>query len=107
MKRGLHHLYKRKRQGSYPSKKKSVALLDKVVLFLAFVAPVFELPQLFEIYSKKAAENVSIITWGFFSLMAVPWFIYGLVHKEKPIIVLYLLWFLIDTTIVIGILLYS
>jgi uncharacterized protein with PQ loop repeat len=107
MKGGLHHLYKRKRLNQIPSKSKGVALLDKLVLSLAVVAPFFELPQLFEIYSNKAAENVSLITWGFFALMAIPWFIYGIVHKEKPIIVLYLLWFLIDSIIVIGILIYS
>ncbi len=114
MKRGgLHHLHKRKRNSSkgnlepYPGKKKYVMFLDKIVLSLALIAPLFEIPQLIEIYASKAAENVSIITWGFFVLMAIPWFIYGVVHKEKPIIVLYLLWFLIDLTIVIGILMYS
>lgn len=107
MKRGLHYLYSRKRNKKDSSKKKRVVLLDKIVLALAFIAPFFEIPQLFEIFSKKSAENVSIITWGFFALMAIPWFIYGIIHKEKPIIVLYLLWFLIDSTIVIGILMYS
>jgi MtN3 and saliva related transmembrane protein len=116
MKRGgLHHLHKRKRNQEQellnleqsPGKKKYILMLDKLVLSLAVIAPLFEIPQLFEIYAKKAAENVSIITWGFFALMAIPWFIYGIVHKEKPIIILYLLWFLIDSTIVIGILMYS
>jgi len=107
MKRGLLHLYKRKKEGDYPSKRKNIALLDRIVLLLACVAPIFEIPQLLEIYLNKSAVNVSIITWGFFSLMAIPWFLYGIVHKEKPIIVLYLLWFLIDTTTLIGILMYS
>jgi MtN3 and saliva related transmembrane protein len=104
---GLYHLQKRKQFNQYPSKNKGIRWLDRIVLSLAFIAPFFEIPQLLEIYTKKAAENVSLITWGFFAVMAVPWFIYGLVHKEKPIIVLYLLWFLIDSTIVIGILMYS
>lgn len=112
MKRGgLHHLYHRKRIKSgidtSPHQKKSVLWLDRIVLSLAVIAPAFEIPQLIEIYTKKSAENVSVITWGFFALMAIPWFIYGLVHKEKPIMILYLLWFLIDTAIVIGILMYS
>jgi uncharacterized protein with PQ loop repeat len=92
---------------AYPNKKKSITVLDYIVLSIAFIAPLFELPQLFEIFTKKAAENVSLITWSSFALMAIPWFIYGVMHKEKPIIVLYLLWFLIDSTIVIGILIYS
>jgi len=108
MKRGgLHHIHQRKLSKDFPAKSRGRAILDKIVLSLAFIAPIFEIPQLYEIYLSKAAQNVSLITWGFFALMAIPWFIYGLVHKEKPIIVLYFLWFLIDTAIVIGILLYS
>ena len=114
MKRGTHHIEhikKRKNKKeplqSYPSKNKSIRFLDKIVLYLAFIAPIFELPQLIEIYSRKAAQDVSIITWGFFALMSIPWFIYGIIHKDKPIIILYLFWFLIDTAIVVGILMYS
>jgi hypothetical protein len=68
MKSGFHHIQQRKRVIAkksfhpYPSKKRYVAILDNIVLSLAFIAPFFELPQLFEIYSKKAAENVSLIT---------------------------------------------
>ena len=113
MKRGLHHLHIRKRMSDgkdihpYPSPKKSIAILDKIVLYLAFIAPWFEIPQLLQIYINHSAKDVSPITWGFFAFMSVPWFIYGLVHKEKPIIVLYALWFLIDTSIVIGILIFN
>ena len=111
MKRGLHHLHFRKRiyqkMEKYPHPEKGVRILDKIILMLAVIAPLFEVPQLWEIYSSRAAENVSLITWSFFALMAVPWFFYGIVHKEKPIIILYFLWFLIDSAIVVGILIYS
>lgn len=93
MKRGLHHIHQRKRMTGktrhpFPSDKKFIKILDYIVLSIAFIAPFFELPQLFEIFMQKSAENGSVITWGFFALMAIPWFIYGIIHKEKPIIIL-------------------
>jgi uncharacterized protein with PQ loop repeat len=108
---GLYHLHQRKRihvkHQEYPHPNKWVKLLDRVVLCLATIGPLFELPQLFKIYSEKSAQGVSLLTWAFFVLFAIPWVIYGIVHKEKPIIVAYSLWILIDTAIVIGILMYG
>ena len=108
MKRGAYYLHKKKIEGrAVKPKSRFEAVINKIVLFIAIVAPLFEIPQLLEIYVNKSAQDVSLITWGFFSLMAIPWFIYGVIHKEKPIMILYALWFLIDTVIVIGILIYG
>jgi len=81
--------------------------LDKLVLIIALIWPVFELPQLIKIFAEKTAAGVSLMTWSFFVIFSIPWLIYGIVHKEKPIIILYLLWIIIDSSIVVGILLYS
>lgn len=81
--------------------------IDKIVLIAAFLMPLIELPQLLEIYLNKSAENVSLLTWSFFVVFGVPWLIYGIIHKEKPIIVLYTLWVAVDFTIALGILLYG
>ncbi len=104
MKRGSHYLRKR-----VIAKNPSVStkILDKIVLIIAFLAPLVEIPQLLEIYVNKAAQNVSIITWGMFVIFGIPWLFYGIVHKEKPIIILYTLWIIIDSLIVIGIIMYG
>lgn len=81
--------------------------IDRIVLIIAFLAPLVELPQLIEIYVNKAAQNVSLLTWGMFVVFGVPWLIYGIIHKEKPVIILYSLWIVIDSAIVVGIFLYG
>jgi uncharacterized protein with PQ loop repeat len=105
MKRGSHILRK-KHSAVCEHKNHFTTTIDKVVLTLAFIAPLVELPQLIEIYWKKAAEDVSLFTWSFFVIFGIPWLIYGIVHKEKPIIILYSLWIIIDLMIVAGILMY-
>ena len=104
MKRGAHYLRKRV-IAKNPSA--STRLLDKIVLIIAFLAPLVEIPQLLEIYVNKAAQNVSMLTWGLFVVFGIPWLLYGIAHKEKPIIILYALWIIIDSAIVIGIIMYG
>ncbi len=81
--------------------------IDKVVLLAAFLMPLIELPQLLEIYLNKSAQNVSLFTWSFFVIFGVPWLIYGIIHRQKPIIVLYSMWVTVDFIIVLGIILYG
>lgn len=107
MKRGSHYLRKKISAEKRRYNNKFKELLDKAVLIIAFLAPLIELPQLIEIYTKKSAENVSVITWSLFVVFGIPWLIYGIMHKEKPIIILYTLWIIVDAAIVSGILLYG
>ncbi len=106
----MYHLYARKRihqkHEKYPHPTKFVRYLDRLVLSLAVIGPMFDLPQLFKIYRDKSAGDVSFLTWFLFAFFAIPWLIYGIVHKEKPIIISYSLWIVIDTAIVVGILMY-
>jgi uncharacterized protein with PQ loop repeat len=110
MTKGIYHLHRRKRLHvnleKFPHPNKWVNRLDKLVLGLAVIGPLVDVPQLVEIYTNKSAEDVSIFTWFFFAFFAIPWLIYGIVHKEKPIIISYSLWIIIDSIIFIGILIY-
>jgi uncharacterized protein with PQ loop repeat len=107
---GIYHMHKRKRVHAklekYPHPKKWIRLLDKIVLGVAIIGPLFDLPQLIEIYRNKSAQDVSFYTWFFFALFSIPWLIYGIAHKEKPIIISYSLWIIMDTAIVIGTMIY-
>jgi len=108
---GMHHLSKRKRihlkKEQYPHPNKWVRWLDKFLLIVAVLGPLITLPQIIEIYFVKNVSGVSIITWGLFALGAIPWIIYGFVHKEKPIVISYALWFVLALLIVVGVVVYS
>lgn len=86
----LHfHLRKRIHQKKevYPSENKFKRNYDKLIYGLAILCPFLNLPQLFKILSEKSAEGVSEISWFSFSVISLMWFIYGFIHKEKPIII--------------------
>jgi uncharacterized protein with PQ loop repeat len=92
----LHHVAKKKRD-SY----------DRLVYFFAVTTPVFEVPQLVQIYAHHSADNVSTITWAWFLLSDCVWLMYGIRHRLRPVIVTYCLYLLVEGAIVVGILMYS
>lgn len=107
-----HHLHIRKRLSQkklepYPSKNFWIHTLDKVVLALGVLGPVMALPQLELIYIEHQAAGVSVLSWTTWAFMNIPWVMYGVVHKERPIVVTYTLWFFINGLVAIGALLYS
>jgi len=108
---GLHHFYKNKRlagkQELFPRKSKQwVNLIDDLVYVAGIVGPIMTLPQIIKIFGNKSAEGVSLITWLAYTLAAVFWLLYGIAHKEKPIIMTYALWVLFDLAVVYGCLVY-
>lgn len=67
----------------------------------------FMIPQGVEIFSTHQAQSVSLLTWAFFLLSDVVWATYGIKHKLLPLILGHVLYFIIEGSVVIGIIAYS
>lgn len=107
---GLHHAHvgKRLKQGQqYPANDRWVRFVDQAIYVGAFVGPIFTLPQVLAVWGARSAAGVSIITWAAYTVAAMGWLYYGILHKDKPIIVSNALWIVMDLLIVIGALIYS
>jgi len=112
---GIHHLYKRKRFHQLPGEKlqeyphpdKWINRLDKLLLIIAAVGPIMNIPQAIHIFALKNASGVSLISFSSFAFFDIFWLIYGIVHKEKPIIIAYALWFITNLVVVAGIIMYG
>ena len=107
---GIHHISKRKRVShkflEYPHSRKFVRCFDKFLLFVAVISPFLVLPQILKIYVEHDASGVSALSWGLFAFFNIPWVGYGILHKDKPIVVGYSLWFVANVIVVIGALIY-
>ena len=106
---GLHHYHLRKRihqkHEKYPHPNKSKALIDKFVYIAAIGGPLIILPQIYKVLIEKTVEGVSSLTWGGASLVALLWLSYGIAHKDKPIIIANVLYFVFQTAIFLGVIL--
>ena len=101
-----HHIIK-KRKAKIPLRKNRKGLSPETVMDnLVYIAALFgvfaNIPQLTRIWIDKSVAGVSIITWIGFLLGSSFWLCYGIVHKEKPIIITNALYVAIQFFIVIG-----
>ncbi len=98
---GLHHFLTRKRELKWKR------IFDKLIYVVGVIGPLMTLPQVFKIWINHQVSGVSIISWAAYLIMAFFWVIYGFIHKEKPIILTYLLWVLLDALVVLGVVVYG
>lgn len=91
---------------SHKSKPGANHLLDSLIYPIAILSPVMTIPQIAEIWIHHSAK-LSLITWGSYATVSAFWFVYGVQHKEKPIIIGNGLSIVAHSLVVIGILLFS
>ena len=106
----LHHLNKRKRihlkKEKYPPKEKLKRLMENLIYIVAIAGPIISLAQVYEIWYFKNAAGVSLITWTGYFFGSFVWLAYGIIHKEKPLILNGILWIFVNGLIVIGTFIY-
>jgi len=102
-----HHLHTRKRKHNkqlrkYPHPDKKVRFLDRLVLVVAIIGPFMSFPQLFKIFYYQSAAGISVLSFALFSMINIPWIVYGFVHKDNPVVISSLIWFASNVMVAIG-----
>src|SRR3989344_1265738 len=102
----LHHLHIRKRLSKslepYPARSGWKRLLDKLILVAGVVGPLLSFPQIILIYSNKDASDISAVSWFGWAALNIVWILYGLAHKERPIVGTYTLLMVANLSVGIG-----
>lgn len=104
---GLRHKHERTGHAEKVRKTPYIVFLDKVTFIIGVIGPFVVLPQIYGIFTTRSAAGVSLFTWLLMFIVTFPWVLYGLAHKEKSIIVSFILWEVMNFTVVVGVLLYS
>ncbi|MBT6068848.1 hypothetical protein HOG48_03760 [Candidatus Peregrinibacteria bacterium] len=111
MRFNTHHIHQRKRKAKdlapYPHPNKWIGGLDRAMLFIAIVGPLFNIPQIAKIYIGQEVAGLAITTYILLLTMKIPWITYALVHKEKPLLITSILWACSHISIIVGILIYG
>jgi uncharacterized protein with PQ loop repeat len=109
--KGLHHYHIRKRMYQkyepYPSPVKINKIYDKIIYIVVIIGPIMNLPQLFRIWITKNATGVSFVSWMGFSIISVVWLGYGILHRDKPILLMNFALMIIQALIAIGTFIYG
>lgn len=86
---------KRKKEES-----KAHSIIDRVTLVFAVIIPFITIPQILQLWNNKSSANVSLITWIAFLINAVVWLVYGVIHKDKLIIINSALWIILEFAVI-------
>lgn len=81
--------------------------VDKICLIFSVVMPLTTIPQIHLIYTEKHATGVSLLMWVFYCIGVIPFLLYGILHKERQLIILNSLWLVAQIIIIIGIVMYG
>jgi len=87
-----------------PTRKQEKLVFDKLIYPVGLIAPIMTIPQVFDVWVRKSTQGASLSTWGAYTIVTFFWILYGLLHKEKPIILINSLLLILDFAIVYGIL---
>lgn len=103
---GLQHKHERKKKITIRRPDNYIKLLDRLTFVAGIIGPFTVLPQIYTIFSTQSAAGVSLATWASIFIVTFPWILYGVAHKDKSIIVSFILWEVVNLAVVIGVLLY-
>ena len=106
---GLHHLFQRVgkiEKVEFEDNNELKTFINKFIYFIGGFGAAVIIPQVTRIWFTKDVDGVSLTTWAGFLIASVFWLIYGLVHREKPIIYTNAVVCVLDFLIVLGILLH-
>jgi len=105
---GFHHMHKREQVTKglepFPARHAWKRYLDYTMFGVGILAPLALLPQIGVIYIDHQKDGVSIETWLLLSVFNILWIMYGIVHKDKPIIISHTLFAVLNFAIVVGVL---
>lgn len=95
------------RLAPYPHPRFWMRVLDRVALAAGVIGPIMVVPQVWEVYATHAAANVSFASWAAFALTDIPLFFYGFAHRDVLIMTTYSLYFVLNSAVALGVVLYS
>jgi uncharacterized protein with PQ loop repeat len=103
------HRHKKQKQHRVlvAQKKTKPRLVDRLTYVAAIVEPIITLPQVYQIFRDRSASGVSISAWIGYELLTLVWLWYGIVHKERMIIIYSALYAVVQLGVILGALLYG
>ena len=98
-----HHIHQRKLNNSYPATTTFKKILDKWIYVVGIFGPMMTIPQIKTVRIDGITDGVSLWTRGGYIVFTCIWILYGIVHREKPIIFTQTLWCIVYSLVVIGV----
>lgn len=74
---------------------------------VAIGGPLSVLPQIIQTFETKDVSGLSLSTWALWQALTVVWLVYGIIHKEMPIVISQTIYLVFNGIIIASILVYG
>jgi MtN3 and saliva related transmembrane protein len=83
------------------------SLLETLATFVGVVGSIAMLPQVYRIFKRKSAKDISVLTYSFLFVAGAIWVLYGVNIQSFPLIITNLIGSLCLVGILVGWFLYG
>lgn len=80
--------------------------IDALAYIVSFLSLLFTLDQVRIIWIEHNANGVSLLSWIFYTVSAFVWLCYGVIHKDRVLMITNILWVAFSLFIVIGVIIF-
>jgi uncharacterized protein with PQ loop repeat len=81
--------------------------IGKSIYLLGFIGPLVTIPQIIRIWVRKSAEDISMLTWLGYLIFGIAWLMYGIIYKDRYVILGSVLWMVMYLLIIAGKVMYG
>lgn len=117
---GIHHHVQNKREGvltnflhnfiayllGHGEREKTKKAFDRFIAVVGLIGPIMTTPQIINVWVHHNVEGLAIASWGTYVMTSSFWLFYGILHRERAIILVNIAWILAHASVVTGILLF-
>ncbi len=82
-------------------------LSEQAATVAAVLYPLSAVPQAVKIFTHKDAASLSLTAWIGFTLIELIFFVYGVTHNLRPLVLTGVLWMVLYALIITGIIIYG
>lgn len=101
------HSPSKKRASAHIKKNTDTTFVDRATYVVAIVEPIITIPQATTIFVHHTAAGISLTSWFGYEILTVVWIWYAHVHKNRLIMIYNLMYFVIQTVIIFGGIIYG
>ncbi len=85
------------------SSSKLKKILEFMIYFVGLLGTILTIPQAYRIWTTHNVTGDAMVSWLALTLFTPFWILYGLLQKKRSLVMTYVVWFVINLIVVIGI----
>ncbi len=101
------HNHLRTRRTIARKQKRAPLLVDRATYIAAIIEPIITIPQVMIIFRTKNATSISLLSWIGYEILTAIWVWYGIVHKDKLILLYQGLFLIVQGAVIVGAIMYG